>query len=172
MQTPPQKITLITGATSGIGLAASKGLVGEGHLVIGVGRSEEKVDAAQQSILTKHPDADIHYLLADLSSQTQIHKLAKEVRAYLNTRNLDHIDVLVNNAGAVSSWFTLTEDGYELQFAVNHLAPFLLTHELLPSVGEIRTGKNPHHQFRIASQHPDPLERCHAPKTLQHPGRL
>jgi NAD(P)-dependent dehydrogenase (short-subunit alcohol dehydrogenase family) len=132
MQTPPQKITLITGATSGIGLAASKGLVGEGHLVIGVGRSEEKVDAAQQSILTKHPDADIHYLLADLSSQTQIHKLAKEVRAYLNTRNLDHIDVLVNNAGAVSSWFTLTEDGYELQFAVNHLAPFLLTHELLP----------------------------------------
>ena len=126
------KITLITGATSGIGLAAATGLAGEGHFVIGVGRSQRKINAARQSILEKHPDAEVLYLLADLSSQGQVRRLAQEVKQLLADRHLDHLDVLVNNAGAVSSWFTLTEDEIELQFAVNHLAGFLLTHELMP----------------------------------------
>ncbi len=136
MRKTPSKITVITGATAGIGLAAAMGLAGEDHIIIGVGRSQEKVDAARQAILEKHPDADVTYLLTDLSSQEQVRRLAEEVKDLLSDRQLDHLDILVNNAGAVSSWFTLTEDGYELQFAVNHLAPFLLTHELLPLLGK------------------------------------
>lgn len=132
MEKTPSKITVITGATAGIGLAAAMGLAGEDHIIIGVGRSQEKVDIARQVILEKHPDADVTYLLTDLSSQEQVRQLAKEVKDLLSDRQLDHLDVLVNNAGAVTSWFTLTEDGYEHQFAVNHLAPFLLTHELMP----------------------------------------
>lgn len=128
----PSKITVITGATAGIGLAAAIGLAGEGHILIGVGRSQNKINLARQAILTKHPDADVTYLLADLSSQEQVRALAAAVKKLLSDRHFDHLDVLVNNAGAVSSWYTLTEDGYELQFAVNHLAPFLLTHELMP----------------------------------------
>lgn len=127
-----KKTTLITGATSGIGLAAAKGLAGEGHCIIGVGRAQERIEAACQAILAKVPDADITYLLADLSSQSQILSLADRVEETLLTKGLDHLDILVNNAGAVTSWFTLTEDGYELQFAVNHLASFLLTHKLMP----------------------------------------
>ena len=126
------KITLITGATSGIGLAAATGLAGEGHFVIGVGRSQRKINAARQAILEKHPGAEVLYLLADLSSQGQVLRLAKEVKQLLADRHFDHLDIFVNNAGAVSSWFTLTEDEIELQFAVNHLAGFLLTHELMP----------------------------------------
>ena len=82
--------------------------------------------------LKKHPEVEVLYLLADLSSQGQVRRLAQEVKQLLADRHFDHLDVLVNNAGAVSSWFTLTEDEVELQFAVNHLAAFLLTHELIP----------------------------------------
>lgn len=132
MKIETQKVTLISGATSGIGLAAAKGLAGEGHALICVARTQEKADAARQAILAEHPETNVTYLLADLASQAQIRDLAQQVKATLRAQNRDHLDVLVNNAGAVSSWFTLTEDGYELQFAVNHLAPFLLTQELLP----------------------------------------
>jgi NAD(P)-dependent dehydrogenase (short-subunit alcohol dehydrogenase family) len=126
------KLTLITGATSGIGLAAAKSLAEEGHSIIGVARSQTKADAAKLAILESNPEAEIVYLLADLSSQAQIHNLVKDVIDTLKLMKRDSIDVLINNAGAVSSWYTLTEDGNELQFAVNHLAPFLLTHLLLP----------------------------------------
>lgn len=141
MPNPSPKITLITGATAGIGLATAIGLAGEGHFVIGVGRSEDKNKAAREAILTKYPDADVAYLLADLSSQTQVRQLAGQVRQLLSEKHLNHLDVLVNNVGAVASWFTLTEDGYELQFAVNHLAAFLLTHELLPLLENSSQGR-------------------------------
>ena len=124
----PQKTIVITGATSGIGFAAAKILAGLGAFVIGVGRSSEKCAAAEIEIRRQHPKAKVAYLLTDLSSQRQVRELAKAIRA----KSKGKIDVLVNNAGAVSNWYTATEDGYELQFAVNHLAPFLLTHELLP----------------------------------------
>lgn len=126
------KLILITGATSGIGLAAVKGLTDEGHAVIGVARSQTKAVAAKQKILESNPAAEITFLLADLSSQSQIYELSKEVAATLKLMKRDSIDVLINNAGEVSSWYTLTEDGFELQFAVNHLATFLLTQLLLP----------------------------------------
>jgi NAD(P)-dependent dehydrogenase (short-subunit alcohol dehydrogenase family) len=118
---------VVTGATSGIGLATAIELAKQGVAVIGVGRNAERCDAALKRVLETCPGAQIEYLLCDLSSQAQVRKLADEIR-----NRWGRLDILVNNAGAVSSHFMTSEDGIEIQLAVNHLAPFLLTHELLP----------------------------------------
>jgi len=70
--------------------------------------------------------------VADLASQRQIRRLASDVRSAVTDERYDRIDVLIHGAERTPRWRRVTEDGYELQFAVNHLAPFLLTHELLP----------------------------------------
>ncbi len=126
------KVIVITGATSGIGLATAKELAGKGTYIIGTGRSAERCTGAEQEVLKGCPHARIHYLRADLSSLTEVRRLAAAIRERLASDDLGCIDVLVNNAGTVSSWYVSTIDGFELQFAVNHLAPFLLTYELLP----------------------------------------
>ena len=141
MENKPKKTTLITGATSGLGLAAMKGLADEGHRLIGVARSDEKIKAAEEALKKEFPEAEIRFLKTDLSSQTQIRALAEQVSTTLAAWDTDSLDVLVNNAGAVTSWYTLTEDGYERQFAVNHLAPFLLTHLLLPFLQRAPQGR-------------------------------
>lgn len=141
MDTNHKKTTLITGATSGLGLAAMKGLADEGHRLIGVARSDEKIKAAEEELKKDFPDAEIRFLKIDLSSQTQIRSLTDQVAATLLDWGTDSLDVLVNNAGAVTSWYTLTEEGYERQFAVNHLAPFLLTHLLLPFLQQAPQGR-------------------------------
>lgn len=135
------KIILITGATSGIGLATMKGLAEEGHRLIGVARSPEKIAAAEEALRSAYPDIELKFLKADLSSQTQIRQLAEEIDQALKAWDTDSLDVLINNAGAVTSWYTQTEDGYERQFAVNHLAPFLLTHLLLPYLQKAPNGR-------------------------------
>jgi len=132
---------VVTGATSGIGFAALQALAGRGALVIGVGRSEARIAEAQAAILSQDPSAQISFCLADLSSQRQVRALATDLRARISATAGGALDVLVNNAGAVANWYTATEDGYELQFAVNHLAPFLLTHELLPLLKAAPAGR-------------------------------
>jgi retinol dehydrogenase-12 len=123
---------VVTGATSGIGLAAAGALAGKGAFMIGVGRSAARCKQAQDAILSRYPAARISYLLADLSSQRQVRQLAAAIRDQVASSDGGQLDVLINNAATVSNWYTATEDGYELQFAVNHLAAFLLTLELLP----------------------------------------
>jgi len=118
---------VVTGATAGIGLAAAAELAAKGICVIGVGRNAQRCDSARGFVQKSCPDAQIEYMLCDLSSQAQIRDLAARIRERLN-----RLDILINAAGAVSSRFTTTQDGIELQLAVNHLAPFLLTRELLP----------------------------------------
>ena len=141
MKKSDKKTTLITGATSGLGLAAMKGLMEEGHRLIGVARSDEKIRAAEEELKGSFPDSEFRFLKTDLSSQTQIRTLAEQVAVVLEEWSTDSLDILVNNAGAVTSWYTLTEDGYERQFAVNHLAPFLLTHLLLPYLQRAPQGR-------------------------------
>ena len=126
------KTIVVTGATAGIGRAAVAALAARGSRVIGVGRSAARCAAAHQSIQAEAPGARVAFLVADLSSQRQVRDLAARIREHLDTAGAAKIDVLINNAAAVSSWYATTEDGYELQFALNHLAPFLLTHELMP----------------------------------------
>ena len=120
------EFAVITGATSGIGLATVIKLAGQGVSVIGVGRNTERCEAAREMVLAICRGVQIEYLLCDLSSQLQIRKLAGNIRD-----RIDSLDILINNAGTVSSQFTTSEDGIEMQLAVNHLAAFLLTHELL-----------------------------------------
>ncbi len=116
------KQVLITGATSGIGLAAAVELARRGAKLAIVARSRERAAEAVRQIKAGTPAATVDLLEADLSSQASVRKLASRV--------LEHypkLDVLANNAGAIYTNRELTEDGIERTWATNHLAPFLLT---------------------------------------------
>jgi NAD(P)-dependent dehydrogenase (short-subunit alcohol dehydrogenase family) len=126
------KTFVVTGATSGIGLATAEILARQGAWVIGVGRSVERCRAAERKLRFINPDAGAVYLVADLSLQSQVRKLAGEIHDVVQSSGRGCLDGLVNNAGTFTYWLTLTQEGFEMQWAVNHLAPFLLTHELLP----------------------------------------
>jgi len=117
------KTCLITGATSGIGKEIASGLARMGATVVIVGRSREKTESTVSEIKSKTGRSNgVSSLAADLSSQSSIRQLAKD---YVVAHS--KLDVLVNNAGIFSSKRITTIDGIESTFAVNHLAPFLLT---------------------------------------------
>ncbi|MGC1185449.1 MAG: SDR family oxidoreductase [Candidatus Dormiibacterota bacterium] len=121
------KRVVITGATAGIGLAAAEELAHRGALLSIVARSQTRAAVAVARIqAAANPAPEVDVLHADLSSQAAIRQLATEILA-----RYPQVDVLINNAGAVNSARRLTEDGFELTWAVNHLAPFLLTTLLL-----------------------------------------
>jgi NAD(P)-dependent dehydrogenase (short-subunit alcohol dehydrogenase family) len=121
-----EKVCLITGATSGIGKATAMGLASMGASVVMVGRDRDRGEAALADIKEKSANASVGLMLADLSSQEEIRRLAHEIReAY------PRLDVLINNAGVIRSERITTADGIETTFAVNHLAYSLLTNLLL-----------------------------------------
>jgi NAD(P)-dependent dehydrogenase (short-subunit alcohol dehydrogenase family) len=126
------KTIVVTGATSGIGLALAERLARLGASVIGVGRSQERCRGAQDYLLRSNPGAGVVYCAADLSLQSQVRSFGGEIREILAAGGKAGLDGLVNNAGTFTWWLTLTPEGFETQWAVNHLAPFLMTHELLP----------------------------------------
>jgi len=127
-----KKTFVITGATSGIGLAIVEGMLEKEMNLIAIGRSAERCQEQQNRLLENYPKGKIHYLVADLSFQPDIRCVVEEIDAVLKKWGLDTLDGLVNNAGTFTFWQTLTPEGFETQWAVNHLAPFLLTHLLLP----------------------------------------
>ncbi len=146
------KTVVMTGATSGIGFAAAKALTKTGARVIGVGRSPETCEKAKAELLTAVPEADIIYVHGDLSSQTDVNAVADQIQAILTPDG--SLDALINNAGAVRSGYTTTADGYELQFALNHLAGFLLTYRLWENLKKAKgrvifTGSNSHKKTRM-----------------------
>lgn len=119
----------MTGATSGIGLEAARSLARQGAKVVMVGRDPEKTAKCLEEVRRSAPGADVTSLLCDFSRQADVRRLASDVLA-----KFDRLDVLVNNAGAVFQHRTLTEDGIETTFAVNHLGYFLLTQLLLDRI--------------------------------------
>ena len=122
-----QPVAVITGATAGIGLATAQALALRGYLVALVGRDAERCADAARRICQAAPQAQVVWYTAELSSQRQVRELAAKLCAALS-----RVDALVLSAGTVNSHQLTTEDGIEMQFAVNHLSGFLLTHELLP----------------------------------------
>lgn len=150
-----EKVIIVTGASSGIGLATVKELSRKGLYIIGVGRSRDRCEEAEHEIRALYPDAKIHFLIANLASLEEVAGLAEEIRRQLTQDGIQHIDVLINNAATVSSWYISTVDGFELQFAVNHLAPFRLTYELLPLLAQsdegtvISVSSGSHYRTRI-----------------------
>ena len=121
-----QPVAIVTGASSGIGLYTALGLARAGMRVIMTGRSRDRTDAARDFVTARVADAQIETALADFASLAAVRRLADEILS-----RHQRIDVLINNAGLLSPSYRLSEDGYEMTFAVNHLAPFLLTNLLL-----------------------------------------
>jgi NAD(P)-dependent dehydrogenase (short-subunit alcohol dehydrogenase family) len=119
------RICLVTGATSGIGRETALRLAMLGATVVIAARDPVRTEAVGEQIRLRVPLARVETVTADLSSLAQVRRLADEVRA-----RYDRLDVLLNNAGVITMRRRLTGDGLETTFAVNHLAPFLLTNSL------------------------------------------
>jgi len=120
------KNCLITGATSGIGKVTAMELANQGAELVIIGRNPKKCESTVRFIKKKTRNDNIFYCVVDLSSQ-------KEIRQFSNQFNkkYDHLDILINNAGAKIVKRQTSIDGYEMTFALNHLAYFLLTNLLL-----------------------------------------
>jgi retinol dehydrogenase 12 len=121
------KVCLITGATSGIGKITAREIARLGARVLIVGRSPEKTEATVRQIHAETGATSIESLVADLSLQAEVRRLAEQVQA-----RCDRLDVLVNNAGAMFLKRLESGDGIEMTLALNHLSYFLLTNLLLP----------------------------------------
>jgi NAD(P)-dependent dehydrogenase (short-subunit alcohol dehydrogenase family) len=120
------KVCIVTGANSGIGKATALGLAQMGATVVMVSRNKVKGEEAQNEIKEKSGNDAIDLMLADLSSQESIRQLAENFQ-----QHYEQLHVLINNAGVVNLTRRETSDEYEMMFAVNYLAPFLLTNLLL-----------------------------------------
>jgi retinol dehydrogenase 14 len=123
------KRVLVTGATSGIGLEAARSLARQGAKVALVGRDAGKTAGCVEEVRRGAPGAEVTSFLCDFSRQADVRRLADDVLA-----KFDRLEVLVNNAGTVFPNRTLTGDGIEATFAVNHLGYFLLTQLLLDRI--------------------------------------
>lgn len=148
------KTAVITGASSGIGRAVLTELVQKNYCVIGIGRDKTRCEGVKTQVLSQFPEADFRFLYADLMHQREVDRVANEILEILSLEYDNHLDVVVNNAGAVRSWYTTTEEGYEQQFALNHLAGFLLTYRLLDPLNRakgrvIMTGSESHKNMKM-----------------------
>lgn len=126
------QVILVTGSTDGIGKQTAHDLAKMGATVLLHGRNRERAEVTLQEIFTATGSDRLEYYLADFSSLADVRRLAEAVRSKYSTLN-----TLINNAGIGAGHLTdrqraLSQDGYELRFCVNYLAPFLLTHLLLP----------------------------------------
>ena len=124
------KTILITGSTDGIGLETARMLVSMGHRVLLHGRSPEKLEEVERTLSGITDGGYVESYIADLSRMAEVEALAKAV-AERHTR----LDVLINNAGVFKTPNPITQEGLDVRFAVNTLAPYLLTQRLLPLLG-------------------------------------
>jgi NAD(P)-dependent dehydrogenase (short-subunit alcohol dehydrogenase family) len=122
------RVCVVTGATSGIGLATATELARRGTAVVVVGRNAERTAAAVERI-RETTGVAVEPIVADLTIQADVRALAAEIQ-----RRHSRVDVLLNNAGALFAKRELTPDGVERTLALNHLSPFLLTNLLLDAL--------------------------------------
>ena len=129
-------ICLITGATDGVGKVTANALARKGYAVVLVARNEAKAASVRADIVADTGNRDVDYLVADLRSLAQLHRLAETFIV-----RYPRLDVLINNAGIIMPRRVLTEDGYETTFQVNYLAQFYLTQLLLDELEKSRQGR-------------------------------
>jgi len=120
------KVCIVTGANTGIGKETALGLARLGATVVMVCRDRERGEAAQREIKQKSGNSNVDLMLCDFSSQNSIRQFVRDF-----TERHNRLDVLVNNAGVVLRQHSMTEDGLESTFAINHLGYFLVTNLLL-----------------------------------------
>ena len=125
----PMPVVILTGATRGIGEAAAIALAARGAELALVGRDPTRVRAAAEKARTSGGEAPVREYVADLTQMGEVRRLAAEL-----LEGYPRIDVLANNAGAMFTSRHVTTDGFEQTFALNHLAPFLLTNLLLERI--------------------------------------
>lgn len=125
-----QKTILITGSTDGIGLETAKALVSLGHHVLLHGRNKDKLEQTVKTLTAISDSAQVESYSADLSIMAEVVALAEAV-----IRKHTRLDVLINNAGVYKIANPITGDGLDARFAVNTIAPALLTQKLLPLLG-------------------------------------
>lgn len=148
---------LITGATDGIGFETAKLLATGGHTLLLHGRSDTKLATAKQALSKVNPAASIETYRADLSNLPEVADLASMVKA-----KHAKLDVLVNNAGVFKTPEPLTDNGYDVRFLVNTIAPYLLTKllmEIIPESGRVVN-------LSSAAQAPVDLDALNGLKTL------
>ena len=121
------RTAVVTGGNGGLGLEIAKRLAGAGADVVIAARDQARAAAAREAILTAHPDAALELVALDLGSLASVAEAADAIRA-----SRERVDVLVNNAGLMAIPERRTEDGFEMQFGVNHLGHWALTARLLP----------------------------------------
>lgn len=126
--TPAQRCVVVTGASSGIGRASAEAFARMGWHVIGTGRDLERCASAEAALRAIAANGGkVDFLRGDFSEMADVRRVAGEIAALT-----DRVHVLVNNAGGLRDGHYLSSEGLEWTFAANHLAPFLLTRELLP----------------------------------------
>ena len=123
------KICIITGANSGIGKATAIGLAKMNATIVMMCRSKERGEEAQKEVIELTGNKKVDLLLCDLSSLESIRKFVSEFKS-----KYQKLHILINNAGVMLSKRGISVDGFEMNFAVNHLAPFLLTNLLLDAL--------------------------------------
>lgn len=121
-----EKVVIITGGNSGLGLESAKALSNSGAEVILACRSSKLAEEAKQEILAQVPHANLQVLIIDLQDLSSIASFAKTFM-----EKFDRLDILMNNAGIMNTPYGLTKDGFENQMGTNHLGHFALTAQLL-----------------------------------------
>jgi retinol dehydrogenase-12 len=130
------KVVLITGSTEGVGKATATQLAQKGFTIVMMVRNKTKAEQTRKEIIEKTGNTKVDYLIVDLTSLKQVRAAAKKFND-----KYDRLDVLINNAGLMYPDKTITEDGFELMFEVNHLSPFLLTHLVLDKLKKSKQGR-------------------------------
>lgn len=157
VDSPGSRTIVLTGGTDGIGRALAQRLAQDGHRLVLLARNPEKAAAVCSALTQKTRNPDIAWVRCDLASLSSVRRAAAEVGA-----RHPRLDVLVNNAAMFGRGYTETEDGLESHLAVNYLAPFLLTHLLLPALrraGRARIVNVSGETARISRIKLDDLER-------------
>ena len=143
-----RKVVVVTGASSGIGKETAKAFAAMGWHVIGTGRNAERSAAAEAEIrAAAAPEARVDFVRGDMALMAETKRIADEIKGLTG-----RIDVLINNAGGVRDQRYVTSEGTEETFSANHLAPFLLTRELLPLLRAAVTAEGSARVLAVSSQ--------------------